>query len=74
MSFSIDADKRAVPDAGQFADWMLQMYEQLKEDANATLVKLTEDGHVGIAMGGPPCSTTSRARHNHHHAHTTDGE
>ena len=32
MSFSIDADKRAVPDAGLFADWMLEEYERLKEE------------------------------------------
>ena len=32
MSFSIDADKRAVPDAGQFADWMLYEYERLKQE------------------------------------------
>jgi hypothetical protein len=32
VSFSIDADKRAVPDAGQFADWMLLEYERLKQE------------------------------------------
>eukprot|EP00561_Arcocellulus_cornucervis_P004599 CAMPEP_0185808218 /NCGR_PEP_ID=MMETSP1322-20130828/5486_1 /TAXON_ID=265543 /ORGANISM="Minutocellus polymorphus, Strain RCC2270" /LENGTH=603 /DNA_ID=CAMNT_0028504421 /DNA_START=365 /DNA_END=2176 /DNA_ORIENTATION=+ len=32
VSFSIDADKRAVPDAGQFADWMLYEYERLKQE------------------------------------------
>jgi hypothetical protein len=32
MSFSVDADKRAVPDAGQFADWMLEEYERLKQE------------------------------------------
>ena len=31
VSFSITADKRAVPDAEKFADWMLDEYENIKK-------------------------------------------
>lgn len=33
ISFTLDADQRAVPDAEKFADWILEEYSKLKKDA-----------------------------------------
>jgi hypothetical protein len=32
ISFSINADKRVVPDAEKFADWMLEEYKRLASE------------------------------------------
>ena len=42
-------------------------WDLLDPEVQSTIMEMAEGGFVDVAVGGPPCATTSRARYNRRH-------